>query len=65
MVKFKFFVDTPYGGHYNTHFAISEKMAKTKIEQWNAEFKRTNYSVKLISVDKVSQDDLPEYYICW
>ena len=65
MVKFKFLVNTPYGGHYNTHFAKSEKMAKTKIDQWNAEFKGTKYSVKLVSIDKASRDELPEHYICW
>lgn len=65
MVKFKFFVSTPRGGHYNTHFATNEKRAKDKVEQWNTEFKGTGYSVRLVHISKARKEDLPEHYICW
>ena len=64
MVKFKFLVKTPRGEHYNTHYAKSKKNAKSKIEQWNAEFKGTGYSVTLVSA-RMTTEKIPEGYVLW
>ena len=64
MVKFKFFFSTPRGGHYNTHYARSKKVAIKKVDQWNKDFKGTGYSVALISIED-TDDKLPEGCIRW
>ncbi len=65
MIKFTFFVSTPRGGHYNSHYARTKKIAKAMVKQWNEEFKGTGYGVELTSVKEIQPKDLPEYYICW
>jgi len=64
MVKFTFYVSTPRGGYYNTHYARSKKMAKSKVEQWDKEFEGTGYGVKLISIEDYPYK-IPEGYTCW
>ena len=64
MVKFTFFVSTPRGGHYNTHYARTKKMARSKVKQWDKEFAGTGYGVILISIVE-TDEKLPAGYTCW
>jgi hypothetical protein len=65
MIKFTFYVTTPRGGHYNSHYARSEERAKAMIEQWNTEFRDTGYKVILTNITKAIEEELPEHYVCW
>lgn len=61
MVKFKFFVHCKGykdGGYYNTHFANDEAHAKSIVEEWNKQ-----YSVDLISVTEITNEEFAEDYI--
>lgn len=64
MVKFKFWVDTPYGGYYNTHYAKNAKRAIDTLEKWNTEFEGTDYSVHLVDI-KATKEELPSGYTVW
>ena len=65
MVKFTFYVSTPYGGYHNTHYAKSRARAKEMINRWNTEFKETEYSVRLVSVNRTFESKAPEGYTVW
>ena len=65
MVKFEFYVNTPYGGHYNTHYAKTAKRAQDTIDQWNTEFKDTGYSVHLVDIKVTSEKKVPAGYTIW
>ena len=65
MVKFKFYIDTPYGGHFNTHYAKSKARAKEMIDRWNTELKETGYSVRLVDIIRTSESKAPEGYTIW
>lgn len=64
MVKFKVHVFTPYEEFNRTYFARTEKRAKDIVNKWNDDFKGTEYSVKLISIES-TLEKIPEYYTVW
>ena len=64
MVKFTFYVSTPRGGHYNTHYARTSEVAENKVEQWGKEFAGTGYGVTLVSIVETNEK-LPRGYNCW
>ena len=65
MVKFKFYLETPRGGHYNTHYAKTTQRAKDTLEQWNKEFGDTGYKVHLVNIKETSIKNAPERYTVW
>lgn len=65
MVKFKFYIDSPYGGHYNTHYARNAKRAEEMVKSWNAQFKGTHFSVHLVDIKATDMKRPPEGYTCW
>lgn len=65
MVKFKFCINTPYGDHFNTHYAKTAKRAKDTVNKWNEELKNTGYSVHLVDIIHTSESKAPEGYTIW
>lgn len=64
MVKFKFYLETPRGGHFNTHYAKNNKHVKDTVDLWNRQFKGTGYRVHLVKIT-ATDEALPDGYTCW
>lgn len=64
MVKFNVHVSTPYGGFNRMYFAKTEERAKDTVDKWNDDFKGTEYSVKLISIEP-TLGGIPDHYTVW
>lgn len=64
MVKFKVHVYTPYENFDREYFARTNSRAISTVNKWNADFKGTEYSVELISIEPTIEK-IPEYYTIW
>lgn len=64
MVKFKVHVYTPYENFDRKYFARTSSRAISTVNKWNADFKGTEYSVELISIEPTIEK-IPEYYTIW
>lgn len=60
MVKFKVHVYTPYEDFNREYFARTI----STVDKWNADFKGTEYSVELISIEPTIEK-VPDYYTIW
>lgn len=64
MVKFKVHVYTPYEDFDREYFARTNRRAINTVDKWNTDFKGTEYSVELISIEPTIEK-MPEYYTIW